>query len=337
MTRTKLFARLAPIALTAIALIMARPAASFTPQVNVSNTGIAFVNHWNLATIHYTINPTLAPDMVGTQAQAKTAIQNAFNTWTAAPNTALSVAEDADSAIIDPNAVPAGTNLICFVCTNGLNFNNTDGTLAVTITTSDASGVISQANMFFNPNLTGSLAAPGACFTVGITSNFCPNGFDFTQDLQTVAVHEAGHFFGLDHSAVARAIMFPFAPQILQTLSWDDVAGISFLYPKNIPDVPIGTISGTVRLSSNGVFAAHVFANSTTNSDLYTTFGFANLRKSPVGTLSLPDGTYTLQGLPVDTYQVIAEPLDGPVTANNVDWGLNFRLAVPTNFTTRWH
>ena len=90
MTRTKLFARLAPIALTAIALIMARPAASFTPQVNVSNTGIAFVNHWNLVTIHYTINPTIlsAPDIVATQGQVKTAIQNAFNTWTAAPNTA---------------------------------------------------------------------------------------------------------------------------------------------------------------------------------------------------------------------------------------------------------
>ena len=153
------------------------------------------------------------------------------------------------------------------------------------------------------------------------------------QNLQTVATHEIGHFFGLDHSAVVRAVMFPFAPDILTTLSYDDVAGISSLYPQGTPDVATGSISGKVRLSGSSVFGAHVFANSTTSA-----LPFANVRKTPIGTLTLTDGSYTIRGVPPDSYLVVAEPLDLPVTDSDVSWASEFNQAkVQTNFTTRWH
>ena len=132
-------------------------------------------------------------------------MQDSFATWTSAPNTLLSVIPNpGTSTITDANQVPSGTNLICFVCT-GVNFNASDGTLALTMTFSNG-GVISQADIYFNPNL-----PKGICFVTDAQAT-CPTPGDTAQDLQTVATHEMGHFFGLDHSGIVRAIMFPLRP-----------------------------------------------------------------------------------------------------------------------------
>jgi len=122
----------------------------------------------------------------------------------------------------------------------------------------------------------------------------------------------------------------------LHTLSYDDVAGVSSLYPAATPDVSTGSIQGTVRLNGTGVFGAHVFANSTTSANPFS--GFANVRKSPIGALTLGDGSYTISGVPPDSYVVIAEPLDKPVSDSDVSWASEFgKSSVQTNFTTRWH
>ena len=128
--------------------------------------------------------------------------------------------------------------------------------------------------------------------------------------------------------------MFPAASSIEQ-LGWDDVAGISTVYPKSSPDVATGTISGTVRLGGAGIFGAHVFAESTTGNQ-----GFGNsIRKTPIGALTRPDGTYAIQGLPPDSYIVTAEPLDGPVSNSDVSGYPRIfgQTSVNTGFTTRWH
>jgi hypothetical protein len=130
--------------------------------------------------------------------------------------------------------------------------------------------------------------------------------------------------------------MFPFAPSQMTTLSYDDVAGISTLYPAGSPVVPTTSISGTVRLNNAAVFGAHVFADSQTAADPFSGF---NIRKTPIGTLTLPDGTYSIQGVPADLYRITAEPLDlpeqnGDVTGYSSAYG---QSAVQTNFTTRWH
>jgi hypothetical protein len=118
-------------------------------------------------------------------------------------------------------------------------------------------------------------------------------------------------------------------------LSWDDVAGASLLYSKSAADVATGAISGTIS-TTGAVFGAHVFANST---DSNNPFGaFPAIRKTPIGVLTDTSGNYTVTGLPPGDYDVIAEPLDGPVHDSNVNWAQDFGLgAVQTNFTTRFH
>lgn len=74
-------------------------------------------------------------------------------------------------------------------------------------------------------------------------------------DIESVALHEAGHALGLDHSSDPAAIMYPtYQPgAIARTLSVDDLAGLRALYPnddlrattrsQDPPNVPMPMIS----------------------------------------------------------------------------------------------
>ncbi|MGZ4789046.1 MAG: matrixin family metalloprotease [Terriglobales bacterium] len=289
-------------------------------------------DRWNFNSfpVNWNLNPRIGSNIQGSRS-VHDVIAASFATWQQAPNAALNVTEGRESDVNSESNSPASINLICFVCTDA-DFANDTNTLAVTITTtanapgqndghggvSAFAGQILKADIIFNPRVQFSTDIGG----VG-------------EDLQTVATHEVGHFFGLDHSAVVRAVMFPFASDLI-TLSYDDVAGISTLYPKGTPDYASGSIAGRVRFASGTpVFGAHVFAESTTaNQPLGP-----NIRKSPVGTLSLANGNYTIKGLPADTYSVTAEPLDGPVANGDIDGfaTANGKNAVDTDFTTRSH
>src|SRR6185369_8979625 len=115
----------------------------------------------------------------------------------------------ADSAISSESAAPSNVNLICFVCSDA-DFTKDSQTLAVTLTTTangpgasnghggttTFAGQIIKADIIFNPS-----------------TQYSTDGSK-GQNLQTVATHEIGHFFGLDHSAVVRAIMFPAASNL---------------------------------------------------------------------------------------------------------------------------
>lgn len=315
------------VVLLALAAIPAWP--HLVEYVKPSAGGAPQPSRWDPSAfaVTWSLNPQTGSNIQGSRGVADV-IQASFNTWKAAPNAAVPIARGANSTL--RGAAFDGVNLICFVCTG--DFSRESETLAVTITTTaDApgqgnkhggvslfAGQIMDADVLFNPSTPYSTGGVGG------------------QDLQTVATHELGHFFGLDHSAVVRAMMFPFAPTVEQTLSYDDVAGISTLYPKPSPDVPTASVSGTVRLNGSPVFGAHVFVDSETANEAFAPFG---IRKSPIGTLSFPDGTYTINGVPPDSYTVIAEPLDGPVGNSDVSsfpsaFG---RGGVQTNFTTRWH
>jgi hypothetical protein len=316
------------LAMMGALLLAAAPMFSFLPDFTAPGPQPdrwlfdAFAVTWNL-------NPATGSNISGTRSVADV-MQTAFNTWTSAPNAALPITRGADSSAGSEASSPSNINLICFVCTDG-DFSKDSSTLAVTITTtSNAAGqsnghggvtiVVGQlikSDILFNPAST---------FTTGGGSG---------EDLQTVATHEVGHFFGLDHSGVVRAVMFPAASSLV-TLSYDDVAGISALYPKNQPDVPTGSIAGTVTFNtSGGVFGAHVFAESITGN---MAFG-GNIRKTPISTLTRPDGSYIIQGVPADSYAVAAEPLDGPVKNSDVSgYAPAFgQPSLQTNFTTRFH
>jgi hypothetical protein len=322
-----------PIVLAALLMIVVRPVYPFVPEATGTGPNAYTVDAWPTGAqpINWLINPTRSSAITGSTS-VTTVIQAAFATWTTAPDTSLSVIPSpGTSTITDANNVPNGTNLVCFVCT-GVDFSASDGTLALTTTFSNGSGVISQADIYFNPNPQNNVR-----FVTDPQATPCSTSSP--QDLQTVATHEIGHFFGLDHSGMARAIMYPFAPCILTTLSYDDLAGISTSYPSPAPVVPMGKITGTVTMAPNGspVFGAHVFASSTTASNPFAAFN--NIRKTPIGTLTLPNGSFTISGVPADSYVVMAEPLDGPVDNTAVEWGspATFKQQIQTNFTTRWH
>jgi len=318
MTRTRASSSLMlllPLLALAAALLVAVPAFSFLPQLTSSQP-----DHWSLTAfaVQWNLNPTTSGAKISGSQSVAQAMQASFDSWATAPNTALSISRGPDSSVSQENNSPSNINLICFVCSDAP-FGGTE-TLAVTVTTtadspgtSDGHGGTTQ---FAGQIIKGDIAFnPSTQFDTGGGTG------------QNI------HFFGLDHSAVVRAVMFPFAPDILTTLSYDDVAGISSLYPQGTPDVATGSISGKVRLSGSSVFGAHVFANSTTSA-----LPFANVRKTPIGTLTLTDGTYTIRGVPPDSYLVVAEPLDLPVTDSDVSWASEFNQAkVQTNFTTRWH
>jgi hypothetical protein len=318
----------------AICLAFVIPAFSYLPMFTRTRAGTAEMDHWDLNefALTYSVNPSVGSNFSGGGDPVQI-IEASFNTWTSAPNTALSISRGPDTSI--HQAAFDGSNVICFDCSDKSSFGGTTDTLAVTVTTTaDASGQatkhggvstgpgqILDADIEFNPDVKWSTGS-------SISGS--------QQHLQTVATHEIGHFFGLDDSAVVRAVMFPFAPDVSTTLSYDDVAGIALLYPKSAPDVATGSISGTVNIEGgSAVFGAHVFADSTSSQ---IAFG-STIRKSPISTMSRPDGTYTIQGVPADSYTVTAEPLDDPVTDSDISgYASAFsKASVQTNFGTHWH
>jgi hypothetical protein len=291
-----------------MALLLAMPARPYT--FNFTN---GQRDHW-MTTPHYVINTARGSNISGARSVTDVT-QSAFATWAGAPNAAVTAIFDGTtSAGINNND---GKNVVCFTCSG--DFSKDSSTLAVTTTSTQTSGNVGaliDADIAFNPSKS---------FSTDNSSG---------QDLETVVVHEVGHFFGLSHSGVVRAVMFPFAPPLERTLGYDDVAAISTLYPGAIT-VPTNSISGTVRLNGAPVFGAHVFAESQTNALPFP----SAIRKSPISALSDTSGNYVIAGVPNDTYMVIAEPLDEPMSNSDIsDYSKSFgKTAVDTNFNTRWH
>jgi hypothetical protein len=336
MKNPKFHMRAVLLATAMVAVLMSpRPASSHLPQVTRINNNVV-ASRWNFAgfPVQWNLNPNQGSNITGTPTVTDI-IRASFNTWASAPNANVPVTEGLPSTVSSESASPPNINLICFVCSDG-DFSKDSQTLAVTITTTvnrgsndghggtaAFDGQIIKADILFNPN-----------------TQYTTNGTATAsaQDLQTVATHEIGHFLGLDHTGVVKAVMFPFAPPSQHTLSYDDDAGLATLYPKATLDVPTGSISGRVTGFGNNspVFGAHVYAGSTTASLPFSSS--FNLRKSPISALTKPDGTYVIQGVPADSYTITAEPLDQPESASDVSgYSAAFGATIQTNFTTRWH
>jgi len=143
-------------------------------------------------------------------------------------------------------------------------------------------------------------------------------------DIQGVVTHEIGHVLGLDHSGLVSSVMVPFAAvaQLDQrTLAYDDIAGAVEIYPRSSALQPVGAIRGTLLAGTIPVFGANIVALDANGTVL-------------VGTLTQPDGSYALRYLPPGTYRIFAEPLDLPITPQNIS--ASFYRNIKTDFGTTY-
>ncbi|HEX4642399.1 MAG TPA: matrixin family metalloprotease [Candidatus Acidoferrales bacterium] len=194
-------------------------------------------------------------------------------------------------------------------------------------------GEILDADVLLRPN------DPGTTFATPAALAANPGAYD----LESILTHELGHSFGFNHSGVWGAAMFPFAPapgEITGSrptpqspdapLSEDDRTGLRTLYPDPADSVHIGTIRGRVLPANplalpispvgvTGIFPAQVVALDTATGTV-TAGVIAGWSCGDPGPAQF-DGSFSLQRLAVGnarSYEIYAEPLDGPVTPGNI-------------------
>jgi hypothetical protein len=363
---------IATAALLVFSMMSGHPAEGYLLDTTVpQGGGCPASDRWNLSLAsplsrRWSTSLPLAPQTVltvaagGTSAQfdeIEQAISDSFGAWSGVAGTTFNATaypgligplariSAASSCTNDQESNVDGFNTICF---NQSSMGFTSGVLAFTrVITANAPGVsvgssppaafagqILDADTLFRNDGQAMFVTPAALAT--------PQG-QGAYDLESLLAHEIGHWFGLDHSAVWRALMFPFAPPPGQflgdrptaqapdgPLSDDDRAGIRLLYPDPNDAVNVGAIRGRVLPANpfalaeipapspgavvTGIFGAHVVAlDADTGAVIAGTLGGWSC---DVLNSSLQfDGSFDIERLPVGhNYTIYAEPLVGLAT-----------------------
>ncbi len=114
-------------------------------------------------------------------------------------------------------------------------------------------------------------------------------------DVQNIATHEIGHFFGLDHTMVYGATMYPYAnlgETSARSIEDDDIKGICFLYPDKTS-------------SSKGTFGSACEYSSDCNSNICVSAGDSGICSqncSTTETGSCPNGYRCLEANDSNSY-----------------------------------
>ena len=231
-----------------------------------------------------------------TAAEFQSALLRAFRTWQDVPTATIEFSFDGFTSA-EPFA-DDGLSVIGFQ-----DHPEMERVLGATSFVFDEdTGELIESDIFFNTAFEWSAASEGD-----------PNRFD----LESVAVHEIGHFLGLGHSAIGEteirpeggrrvlgsgAVMFPISlgrgSIVDRVLQPDDVAGVSDLYPTDGFEESTGGVHGRVRRGSAAALGSHVVA-------------FNMRTRALVGGFALgTDGEFQIMGLSPGPYVLRVEPLD---------------------------
>jgi hypothetical protein len=287
-------------------------------------------------------------------AEINQAVLDSFGVWSGVAGTTMNAiaypglfaplgeVTAANSCTDDAEDNVDGLNTICF---NQSSAGFTSGVLAFTRTiTANAPGAsvgasgpaafagqILDADTLFRNDGQATFATPGALAQ--------PQG-QGAYDLESLLIHELGHWMGLDHSAVIRAMMFPFAPPPGQYLGYrpdgsvpdgpladDDRTGIRAQYPDPNDALNVGAIRGRIVPANpfalatfaapspgvpvTGMVGAHVVAvDADMGSVIAGTLGGWSCDAANPPTQF--DGSFDLERLPIGhSYNLYAEPLVG--------------------------
>lgn len=284
------------LALTlAAALMLGQPAPAFAYlKFGVPVRGRQVTLRWAQTPVRYFVANTGVPGV--TAADFQNAVGRAFASWQAVPTASITY-QFAGVTAGSPGS-DDGSSVLGFRSRPDL-----DRVLASTSFLIDsATGALLESDIFFNS------AFPWSVAQAGETGRF---------DLESIAVHEIGHFSGLGHSALgetelvstggrrvtsSEAVMFPIAftsgSIAGRTLKADDVAGISDLYPDGDFTSTDGSVSGRVTKDGQPLFGAHVVAVNAATGLM-------------VGGFTLnAQGQFSIGGLSPGLHVVRVEPLD---------------------------
>lgn len=288
------------------------------------------------------------------------AISDSFGAWSSVDGSMLnSVAHpgmiaplerttDQNACTNDSQGNVDGLNTICF---DQSSTAFSSGVLAFTrVITANAAGVTvgsSAASEFAGQILdTDTLVRGDGQYVFATPAALATSQGQGAYDLESILTHEIGHWLGLGHSAVIRAMMFPFSPSpgtflgIRPTanapdgpLADDDRTGLRSVYPDPADTVNIGIISGQILpanpfalaalpspgpgQSLTGIFGAHVVAVDADTGAVVA--GALSGWSCAAGEISAQfDGTFRIQRLPVGrNYIIYAEPLTGIATPDD--------------------
>jgi len=296
-------------------VLLAAPAAAFLVQSSQSGSDPVVQASWVIDEVSYLIDASGSADL-GADETARI-LRQSFAVWNDVAGSRLRLI-DAGISTNRKASLRDRRNLVIFDETGDvLGAPAGSGIIAVTRINSDAtSGEIFDADIVFNGRDFRFSAAPASDRIL----------------LSDVAVHEIGHFIGLDHTPLAgapmqRPTMNPFyfsdGPGEATSLAVDDLTGMRVLYPTAGFTESSGAITGSVvSIEGDGVFGAHVTALHLDSGELYSTLSGAE-------TGSPDRGAYALRGLPEGTYRVAIEPLGHGLDADNFS---DFFAAIDTDF-----
>jgi hypothetical protein len=140
-------------------------------------------------------------------------------------------------------------------------------------------------------------------------------------DLKNVVTHEAGHFFGMDHSNISSATMYKSSPPCDTTkrdLAPDDINGIIYLYPEN--GIPfIGGIYPQRGYNSDNEFEMNIYGSGFAASVSVSLFMGSSIIKAKSTQSISPQqvkAVFNLKGAEEGIYSVMLtnNPMDNPYT-----------------------